>query len=290
MSAASQSTVKPLYMTDASLLSHTALVTKLAQSEIKGKKVHIVYLNETIFHPQGGGQPSDQGTIDNYKVVSVVKERFGGSVTEFEIQHCFNEPVPFKVGQAVQLVVNAEPRQLHSRLHSAGHAIAAFVEESFPKVKAVEGHHLPGEARVRFEGQLPAVKEVEEKLKKSLSDGIKNNMQSKIVFTEKGGREHVIGNFKGMPCGGTHVNNLAELGEVNIRGVKIEKQKLTVKYDVSKIEADKKQAKEESSEKIKKESVDKKVDIKVEKAVEKENVDQKIDKQANTAQDVKSDN
>ncbi|MGC8141430.1 alanyl-tRNA editing protein, partial [Salmonella enterica] len=68
---------------------------------------------------QGGGQPSDTGRIGDVEVLRVVSESEG-------IVHYTAAPVA--PGPAVA-AVDAEPRQLHTRLHSAGHVIGQVMAE-----------------------------------------------------------------------------------------------------------------------------------------------------------------
>lgn len=81
------------------------------QSEADGR--YAIELNQTLFHPQGGGQPADRGWIGGIAVEGVVAR--GDSVL-----HIVAQPLPH--GE-VEIRVDEAAGRLHSRLHSAGHLI-----------------------------------------------------------------------------------------------------------------------------------------------------------------------
>ena len=56
-----------LYLGDTSMLETTATVLGLEE----GEKGWTAVLDATVFHPQGGGQPSDVGTLGDAKVVAL---------------------------------------------------------------------------------------------------------------------------------------------------------------------------------------------------------------------------
>ena len=92
-------------------------------------------LNETLFHAQGGGQPSDSG------VITVLNDDGSESDAKFEVNFVKRIPdgglilhmgsfaagseASFTPGARVRLAIDAEKRSLHSKLHSAGHALDA---------------------------------------------------------------------------------------------------------------------------------------------------------------------
>lgn len=87
----------------------------------------IVYLDKTIFYPQGGGQPYDMGTIAGGDIVfTVVEVRY----SEGKVQHIghFNHD-RFMNDETVVCRVDAERRALHTRLHSGGHVLDMAVNE-----------------------------------------------------------------------------------------------------------------------------------------------------------------
>ena len=84
-------------------------------TEIIGKDV---VLDQTIFYPKGGGQPSDFGTINDYKVVNVSKK--DGKI----VHECENEP-SLSVGDKVSCAIDWDRRYKLMRMHTAAHVLAA---------------------------------------------------------------------------------------------------------------------------------------------------------------------
>ena len=101
-----------------------------------------VVCDRTVFHPQGGGQPSDIGLINDVSVRKVIH-------TPDAIIHLCEAPLEGEVSMAV----DGKTRRLHSRLHSAGHIIG-FVGDELGW-HATKGNHFPGESRVVFEPENP---------------------------------------------------------------------------------------------------------------------------------------
>jgi alanyl-tRNA synthetase len=107
-----------------------AAVPKAANTEPRFQLV----LDATIFHPQGGGQPSDVGVIAlaetdgksaaSFVVESVSKDEKGVIThTGYFSPAASVAPSEWKSGARVSLKVDAVTRQNHARLHSAGHLI-----------------------------------------------------------------------------------------------------------------------------------------------------------------------
>jgi Ser-tRNA(Ala) deacylase AlaX len=177
-----------------------------------------VILNQTPFHPQGGGQPSDVGRIAASEVLHVTYE-------EGNIIHLCKQAVA--LGQAYAKVDDAQ-RQLHSRLHSAGHLIGHLVETfGWQPVKA---QHWPNDAKVQFVSteKSEAVDPIQ--LECLLKQSIDEDLQTRMTITEDGFREIAFGDFAGYPCGGTHVQSLAGIGKITILKCEIKKGKLSVHY------------------------------------------------------------
>lgn len=106
---------------------------------------YAIELDRTLFHPQGGGQPSDSGWIDEQVVMTVATR--GDSVL-----HIVEQPLP--LGE-VKIRIDASARQLHARLHSAGHLLGLAGEQL--GWRPVKAHHWPGEGRITFAAGAGAV-------------------------------------------------------------------------------------------------------------------------------------
>lgn len=180
-----------------------------------------VRLSGTPFHPQGGGQPSDTGTIHNIRVMHV-------TVLEKDIIHyCANE-VPLGITLAQ---VDVTERNYFSRLHSAGHLIAHIVQSfGWEPIKA---QHWPNDAKVQFtEGNN--IKDIDSaSVQKICNQYIQQALVRHISQNSNGYREVGFGNLGAFPYGGTHVKNLSEINQINITEFKFKKGKLTIKYQVS---------------------------------------------------------
>ncbi|OAA57125.1 hypothetical protein SPI_07506 [Niveomyces insectorum RCEF 264] len=148
----------------------------------------------TIFHPQGGGQPSDVGTMfladggnsgegDNRSdckldagpsseavVFTVALARMdavnAGRVLHFgrfgkdDKNGTSTSPPPLAPGQTVCQAIDSDKRLLYSRLHTAGHVLGAAVrhllEVEIPDFDELKASHVPGASACEFRGRIEA--------------------------------------------------------------------------------------------------------------------------------------
>lgn len=232
--------VNPLYMKQGELIEYKSIITKVGVSEVNKKRYQWIQLNETIFHPKGGGQPSDEGTINGIQVVYVHKEIFDKSrLDQFEILHCFdeNQPLNFKEGDEVVLKVDFLKRKLHSRLHTAGHLVAEAVRKNFPELEGYQGNHYPNDSYVKFRmldpAQIYEKEEIKNKTSVEIQSWVKNDLPISDHMLETGIRSIKI-TQDWAACGGTHLTSLREIGSIEISDVSINKkdQSVTVKYRI----------------------------------------------------------
>jgi alanyl-tRNA synthetase len=178
-----------------------------------------VLLEATLFHPQGGGQLSDQGTIDGAIVTRVILE---GE----DVVHLVDREV--SPGEAL-IEVDPEVRLLHARLHSAGHLIAGIVESQ--GWYASKGHHWPGEGRVVFEPRdtprVPTAEDVELAVNQLVADDAPRHLADR-----DGVRSVCFGELPMHGCGGTHVASAGRVGRLKVLKVKEKKGQLSIQYDL----------------------------------------------------------
>ena len=118
------------YLDNTYLFESEAIFIEIKENE-KGKAV---ILDETIFYPQGGGQPADRGEIvsgDNIFAVSDVRLDETGTVGHFGE---FKQG-EFKQDDKVDLKIDKDRRILNAKLHSAGHLLDCAVSKILKLVK-----------------------------------------------------------------------------------------------------------------------------------------------------------
>lgn len=236
---------KLLYMEDMQQLECEAFVETNENKEGRS----IVYLDQTVFYPQGGGQPYDTGTITNGQTTFRVEEvRYADGL----VQHIGKfEGHPFMQGEDVTCKVDAERRALHTRLHSGGHVVDMAVNELGYSWTPGKGYHFPDGPYVEYTAELgDETKEaVMEKLNAKIAEILDRGIATEIRFVskdematlcrhvpeflpkDKPSRVVLYGDF-GVPCGGTHVAQLKDIGTETIRKIKEKPGTLRISYQV----------------------------------------------------------
>lgn len=180
-----------------------------------------ITLDRTVFHPQGGGQPSDIGYIGAARVTKVVPRK--GTLV-----HCVDAPLD--VGE-VKLHVDAPTRLLHSRLHTAGHLIGHVVAPL--GFIATRAHHWPGEARVYVSptsASVPACLTIVN-LQKQIDDLIALDLP-RVTKIHEAHREIGFGELPSFPCGGTHVVSTSAVGRCIIDDISNSENGIRIRYTV----------------------------------------------------------
>jgi alanyl-tRNA synthetase len=232
----------PLYLDDTYLDTHTAALTA-AGADDRGT---YVILDQTIFYPQGGGQPSDCGTImgDGF-TLSVHQVR----LAETEIRHYIVGDQPsFSVPVPVTIQIDRERRMMNARYHTAAHLLGNVVETMVPTLKAVKGHSFPGESYVEFMGASAIDPDgINQAMAKAINDNLSTRtfdmdaatferLYYKLPYETPGNkafRAMQIGDYPPVPCGGTHLQAIGEIGIAQATKVKVKDGTVKISYEVS---------------------------------------------------------
>jgi alanyl-tRNA synthetase len=187
-----------------------------------------IQLNQTAFYPEGGGQPADQGTLNDLFV--------------HDVQLIDGEPIHFvhdclEIGQVVQGQLDWARRYDFMQQHSGQHVLSAVLEHSFNT--ATIGFHLTKDTLTIDTNSCLSDQDwfhIEEKVnhliwknlnvidhfpsQDQLSD-FKLRKQPKVTTSI---RLIELEGYDTVPCGGTHVHTTAEIGLIRV--LRIDKYKI----------------------------------------------------------------
>lgn len=218
-------TTKKLYLEDSHITQATAIVTDFGTAP-DGR--FWVRLDRTIFHPQGGGQKADRGTIGGTRITHVAHAAGNEADHFMELNGAFGR------GQLVELQLDEDWRHLNAGYHSGGHLIAALVESRFSGLRAISGHHWPGEARIEFEtSHEPVALEITDAIAEDLCEIVSKDLLVRVVGEPYSDRSIQIGDYRPVPCGGTHVSRLSHLHGIGVEKVRVKSGKVRVSYSVT---------------------------------------------------------
>lgn len=259
------------YLSRVLSISPVSTLPAADQSLIKkaSEEDYALITDETIFYVQGGGQPSDTGTIHSaspesdakaiFEVNSVRHPAVGGGILHFGRFQPPNPTTPsaFIVGKEIQQNIDAEKRNLFSRLHTAGHILGLAINELsregvLPPLIESKASHYPDSAAVEFGGIIEGkhkdaiqtktdefVRRASKVLihwwpmEKLLKDCMGVTEGFGLPEGETLGRVVEMEGLGAYPCGGTHVEDCGKVGKIEVRKISRSKGMSRVSYRVS---------------------------------------------------------
>jgi len=231
-----------LYLTDSYLQTASAKI--LDVQDLNGQTA--VILDRTVFYPQGGGQPADQGRImgelGSLQVSHV-------SYNSGEVLHNGQLEGQLSVGDEVQLVIEWPVRLRQMQWHTAGHILDQAVKNTLPESKSVDGNHGIGKKLyVEFSAPIHAAElaAIQDQLNSIIEANlpITFEMVTKDQLVErhihlpfdlpgnKSLRIVQIGEYPPMPDGGTQLHTTGDTLPVLVTGVQEKEGKYRVVYEV----------------------------------------------------------
>lgn len=204
-----------LYQSQPTLKEHETIIRFAFEDEGKA----CVELEETLFHPKGGGQKSDRGVLvvggREIPVLASRKDENAANGTVQEIDYPVDD-LPTLKGQKALCKIDWAFRFANMRLHSAAHLHHCMMEKVLgqklenPKSSTIEDGHVIN----RYEN--PAVTQaVADKAFALLCEAVQAG--APVTIKDDPARPGISWweclTYR-IPCGGTHVKDLRDIGTV----------------------------------------------------------------------------
>jgi misacylated tRNA(Ala) deacylase len=220
-----------LYQRDSYLKTFEAVVTSVDEA------AHGVVLDRSAFYPGGGGQPADQGTLnDGITTYTVTRARKVGADVVHVIE---SESLP-AVGTHLRGDIEWERRYKLMRTHTAMHVLCGVVFRDYgASVTGGDMDPLAGRMDFEFETmQKELVQTIEQAVNEEIAKGhpvrvdilpreqafqIPDLIRTKINLLPEGIPEVRVVEIVGLDLqadGGTHVANTSEVGRIRVTDYK----------------------------------------------------------------------
>jgi Ser-tRNA(Ala) deacylase AlaX len=235
-----------LYLDDSYLFASHGVVQVLGR-DARGA---FVILDQSIFYPQGGGQPCDKGYLVAGGIqVPVTFVGFqNGDVMHYVPDAYWQAIAP---GQSFDLRVDAAHRLKDARLHTGGHLLSHVLETIQPSLTPIKGYHFHDGSYVEFiNSDSIDVTRLLDQANTAIHNAISGHKLVSASYSnfdiirkirphlapfipqDKPSRIVEIGDYLPLPCGGTHVRSLDELGLLRVTKAKRAKENIRVSYEV----------------------------------------------------------
>jgi alanyl-tRNA synthetase len=211
-------TTQRLYYNDSYMLNFSAHVVELAMH----KDRPAVVLDQTYFYPEGGGQPSDLGTLNGIAVTDVQTRE-----SDRAVLHVIDKPL---IGSRIEGSINADRRRDYMHHHSGQHILSQALSQA-ANAQTVSVHMSADTMTidVKRTNILPEEWIAVETLANQI---ISENRPVRAWFPEADelatlairklpdvvGKVRIVdvGGFDITACGGTHVKQTGEIGLIKV--------------------------------------------------------------------------
>lgn len=221
----------------------TEFRSRVVSCEPEGTGYQVIF-EDTVLFPEGGGQPTDHGWVDDLPVKSVIRK--GPTAIHF----VEGTSAPFQPGQEVRQRVDWERRFDHMQQHSGQHLITAIFDREFGvNTKSwwlgTEDSYVDLDAKDVTREQLDKVERICNQLivdctavSVAVYQPDDPALKSDVTRATRGLPEDVSGPLRVVTidgiesnmCCGTHVRNLAQLQAIKFLNVEKGKAKCLVHF------------------------------------------------------------
>jgi len=232
-----------VYLEDSYLQTLDANVVKVAQERSKA----YLLLDQTIFHPRSGGQPSDLGTIEGSGFRLGIKRAMlqSGTIIHFGNVEGNAESGPCKCK------LDWATRFLLMRRHTAAHLLDYCLETQTGSRVETTDSWLGDDPYVGYAGTTPSNLDLEQ-LQELGNDFIQQGLNVEIKTMDMANAATLIAGAPNLarlpkserlrivtisgqipiPCGGTHVRSLKEIGILKIQKTEPAEAGFRLHFDV----------------------------------------------------------
>ncbi|CDZ81889.1 alanyl-tRNA synthetase [Candidatus Rubidus massiliensis] len=235
----------PIYLDDPYVKEMKAKIIDAIQEK---EGVWRLILDETIFYPMGGGQPTDQGQIifsDGSRA-----EVYQALLKDGEINHYVKTSSQPVLGSEVRGIIDWERRYKNMRVHSAGHVIdfsMYLLGYSPSPLHPMKGDHGK-KPFVLYQGAIE--KEIKDELQKKSNELIAKdfnfswnfdlleNIEKEAIYLQPGLPKNKplralrLDGVGVVADGGTIVASTKEVGNVLITDIEVDDGNTCIKYQV----------------------------------------------------------
>jgi alanyl-tRNA synthetase len=214
------------------------------------KRRSYICLDKTIFHPKMGGQPSDEGFIESANGKIHIDKVFASSRVIVHIGLVIEGEAP-RIGEVVRGWIDWPRRYRIMRRHTAGHLLDYCISKILCKTVRTVDVWIGDRSYTTYDTYIPADKLRDIELEANRMIEADRDVYALYLDFEELQRLYpdapnlyripkgldryrvvVIDGCNGIPCTGTHVRRLSEIGVIKLDSVEHTGNYSKIYYDV----------------------------------------------------------
>lgn len=195
--------LKKLFWEDAYLKEINARVTSVNDN--------VITLDKTTAYAFSGGQASDSGTINEYKIIEAKK-------IGKEILYTIDSNHNLEVNDEVIVKIDWDKRYKIMKLHFAAEIILELIYQNFNRPEKIGANITEDKARLDFKWN-GNISKIIPFLENRAREIIESNFDIVSQFSDEENemRYWEIEGFAKVDCGGTHIRKTGEIGDIILK-------------------------------------------------------------------------